>query len=254
MRLHYLQHLPFEEPALLRRWAQTRGHTVTGTRLDRDKSLPSPDQFDGLIVLGGLMSVHQHDAYPWLAEEKELIRRSIQRGKLYLGVCLGAQLAAEVLGGIVSKNPHKEIGWYSVTLTAAGMGSPFLQGFPKRFTALHWHGETFSIPRGAERLAFSAACSNQAFQYREHVLGVQFHLDFTEDAISRMIKYVGDELVTAPWIEGPERLYPCSRRVENSAELFQRLLDSLARHYDSRHAAQPEARSPRRRRKSATGQ
>ena len=140
MRIHYLQHVPFEGPANIALWAAERGHAVTGTRLFRGDPLPDVDCMDLLVVLGGPMNVDQHDGYPWLLEEKRLIGQAIDCGTSVLGICLGAQLAAAVLGARVQRNPHKEIGWFNVSLTGHGRTSGFFRGLPAEFIAFHWHG------------------------------------------------------------------------------------------------------------------
>ena len=102
-----------------------------------------------------------------------------------LGVCLGAQLVADVLGGQVSRGEHPEIGWYTVELTETGRAIPVFAGFPERFTALHWHGDTFAIPPGAVHVASSEACANQAFTHDGgRVVGLQFHLEETRESLA----------------------------------------------------------------------
>jgi GMP synthase-like glutamine amidotransferase len=118
MRVYYLQHVSFEDAGSIALWARTRGHKVTRTRLYRNETLPSQGSFDWLVVMGGPMHIHEHEAHPWLVPEKAFIRETINRGIPYLGVCLGAQLAADVLGGRVARNPQMEVGWFPVHLTA----------------------------------------------------------------------------------------------------------------------------------------
>ncbi len=133
------------------------------------------------------MNVYEEAEYPWLAAEKAFIAAAIGAGKPVLGICLGAQLIAAVLGGTVSKGPQPEIGWYPVELTPAGRELPLFAGFPDRFTALHWHGDTFSIPPGATHVASSAACANQAFAYDGgRVVGLQFHLEETRESLAQL--------------------------------------------------------------------
>jgi GMP synthase-like glutamine amidotransferase len=227
MRLHYLQHVPFEDAANIQAWANDRGHAVTCTRLDLEEPFPDPAAFDCLVVMGGPMNVYQQQAHPWLAREKPFLLAAIERGQRVLGVCLGAQLLADVLGGKVTRNPQKEIGWLSVSLTDAGAGSPWFRGFPPSFMAFHWHGDTFSIPPGAVRLAGSDACANQAFQYGGHVLGLQFHLDYSAESIAKMIAHCGDELLAGPTIQPAAQLLRAVDRVAEIRRLLYGLLDSF---------------------------
>jgi GMP synthase-like glutamine amidotransferase len=228
MRIHYLQHVAFEDAANIRVWAEDRGHAVTSTRLDLDQPLPEQTAFDWLVVMGGPMNIYQHDAFPWLAREKQFLRDAIQRGVGVLGVCLGAQLAADVLGGKVTRNRQKEIGWLPVSLTAEGERSAWFRGFPPSFTAFHWHGDTFSIPPGAVRLAASDACANQAFQYGDRVLGLQFHLDYSQESIEKMIAHCGEELLPGPTVQRAAELRSAPRRVAEIRRLLDRLLDAMA--------------------------
>ena len=227
MRLHYLQHVPFEDAANIAVWATRRGHRVTVTRLDRDEPLPAQDAFDALTVMGGPMNIDQHDAYPWLVREKEFLRATIDRGAAVLGVCLGAQLISEVLGGTVTQNRQKEIGWFPVTWTEAAAGTPIFGGLPRQTIAFHWHGDTFSIPPGAVHLAASAGCDHQAFQYGQRVVGLQFHWDYTAGSVETMIRNCGDELIDAPGIQKPAEMVPCPARFREIQQLLDRSLDGL---------------------------
>src|SRR5690606_32591469 len=114
---------------------------------------------------------------PWMKEEKKLIEKAILKGKRVIGICLGAQLIADVLGARVFPNKEKEIGWFPIELTEEGQKSPFFAGFNKTETVFHWHGDTFEIPKGAEHIASSKVCENQAFLFDHKVLGLQFHLE-----------------------------------------------------------------------------
>lgn len=98
MRIHYLQHVPFEDLANIEVWAGEKGHEVSVTRLYMDETLPALDRFDWLIVMGGPMNIYEEVEYPWLIKEKEFIRNAINAGKFVMGICLGAQLIADVLG------------------------------------------------------------------------------------------------------------------------------------------------------------
>lgn len=206
MRIHTFEHVPFEGPAALADWASDNGHSLARTSVYAGGPLPEPEDFDVLAVQGGPMSVHDEAEHPWLATEKAFLRRAVDAGKRILGVCLGAQLLAEVLGGTVTRNPEPEIGWFPVEATDAGRDSSLFAGLPGRFTAFHWHGETFSIPPGGVRLAHSRACANQAFAHGRNVLGLQFHLETTPRSMERLIENCADEIVDAPFVQDAERM------------------------------------------------
>jgi GMP synthase (glutamine-hydrolysing) len=231
MRLHYLQHVPFEDAANIAVWAAERGDQVNRTLLYEGEPLPEFAAVDWLAVMGGPMGVHDEDAHPWLAGEKQFLRRAIEARIPILGICLGAQLIAEALGGAVTKGPHREIGWYPVTLTSEALGEPLLDGFPERLTAFHWHGDTFSLPPGAVHLARSEACENQAFLYGDRVLGLQFHLDYHVEAIGRMIACCPDALTAGPFVQADREALCDPHRVENTKRLLYRLLAAMERRF-----------------------
>lgn len=201
MRLHWLQHVPFEGLGVIEEWAMAREMQITCTRLFAGEHPPSPSHFDWLVIMGGPMGVHDHGEHPWLGEEKTFIRAMIERGKTVIGICLGAQLIADVLGAKVYPGPHKEIGWFPLRRAP---GAP--EWIPEKLTAFHWHGDTFDVPENATLLASSAACQNQGFVYRDRVVGLQFHLESTHQSIAALIQNCGQELVDAPFIQSDEQM------------------------------------------------
>jgi len=108
MGLYYLQHVPFEDPANIAVWAGKRGHSVSGSALYDGQQIPAPNQFDWLVILGGPMNVYEEQRYPWLTTEKKFIAEAIAQKKIVIGICLGAQLIADVLGARVYKNSQDE--------------------------------------------------------------------------------------------------------------------------------------------------
>lgn len=227
MRIHWLQHVPFEGLGVIEHWAQTNHHTISATRFHQQDRLPPVDAFNWLIVMGGPMGVYDTNTYPWLDDETRLIEQAIAGGKSVLGICLGAQLIAAALGARVFPNNQKEIGWFPVTLTPEGRRSPFFPGGPRELTVFHWHGDTFALPAGATRLAGSAACANQAFLHGNCVLALQFHLEVTPEGVRRLIDNCGDELVDGPTIQGRERLLAGSQQAAEMHASMRRILDQL---------------------------
>ena len=245
MRVHYLQHVPFEGPAAVEDWAGSRGHSLSGTEFFRRPSgdgsaastarredLPDPDGLDFLVVMGGPMGVQDTDQHPWLEAEKAFIHATIVGGKAVLGICLGAQLVAGVLGGTVAKGAHPEIGWYPVELTEAGRADPVFAPFPDTFVALHWHGDTFAIPTGAVHVASSEACPDQAFSLDDgRVVGLQFHLEETPASLAMLVEHASGDLdraETEPWVAPPEELLSPAAPYEACRELLFGLLDRMA--------------------------
>lgn len=222
MHAHVFQHVPFEGLGSIGPWLEARRAVVTGTRFFEDPVLPGAEGLDLLIVMGGPMSVNDEKLYPWLIAEKRFIAQAILRGKAVLGVCLGAQLIAAALGARIYPNGEKEIGWFPVYSlpvpeTFPGEAGPSFR-FPEESLVFHWHGETFDLPTGAVHLARSGVCLNQAFQYGRRVVGLQFHLEMTPQAVHELVDDGRDELVPARCIQSEAEILsaPVERYAENN--------------------------------------
>ncbi|HWI54820.1 MAG TPA: type 1 glutamine amidotransferase, partial [Desulfobacteria bacterium] len=204
----------FEDLANIMVWAEEKGHSVSSTKLYGNDTLPSIVQFDWLIVMGGPMNIYEEEEYHWMVSEKNFIKEAIQAGKIVLGICLGAQLIADVLGGKIIRNEYKEIGWFPVTKLKEADNS-LLGPLPEQFLAFHWHGDTFEIPPGAIRLAESEACKNQAFQFGGRVLGLQFHLESSRVSIGRLAENCRDEITDGKFIQAEPLLLSNSEFLKN---------------------------------------
>lgn len=201
MHIHCLLHVPFEGIGHIQHWIETGGHRLTSTCLYKSDQLPAANSFDRLLVMGGPMNIHQEELYPWLKKEKRFIEQVIDKGRTVVGICLGAQLVANVLGARVYQGAEKEIGWFPITLTEAGQQARVFKQLPRRLEVFHWHGDTFDLPRGATLLAESEACANQAFLYDDRVLGLQFHLESTPESVEHIISNCRDELIESRFIQ-----------------------------------------------------
>ena len=226
MRIHSLEHAPFEGPGRIAAWAAERGHPLARTALYDGEGPPAMDAFDVLAIMGGAMSIHEHRAHPWLADEKIFLAEAIRARKPILGICLGAQLLADVLGGKVFQNAEKEIGWFPVRVF--DRAAPFA-AFPERLTVMHWHGDTFTIPDGARRVAESDACANQAFVHGDRVVGLQFHIELEKVGIEDLAAASLDEAGRAPFIQSREQLLAPPPGSEAGRAALYALLDALAR-------------------------
>lgn len=170
--------------------------------------LPSPDEVDLLVVMGGPMSVNDEREFPWLVEEKQFVRRILAAGKPVLGICLGAQLIANALGARVYPNRAKEIGWFPIH--GVPSDDPDTFRLPATADVFHWHGETFDLPTGAVHLARSAHCEHQAFQVGRRALGLQFHLETTPASARALVEHCRSELVPSPTVQDEATLLATS--------------------------------------------
>ena len=227
MKLHYLQHVPFENPGSILTWAYETNFEVTKTLMFQDEDLPGYDDYDWLVVMGGPMNIYDHENYPWLVREKLFIKKAIDSGKLVIGLCLGGQLIADVIGGKVTKNPQLEIGWFPISFKGDTKSSTFFSFLPDEPTVFHWHGDTFSkLPENAECIAKSDACDNQAFVYKERVFGFQFHLETTKKIINDLVLNCADEMIPGPYVQSKNQLLNTSN-IKQTNEWMDSFLNKL---------------------------
>lgn len=172
-----VQHVAVEGPGLILDLARLRRLEMDVRRVDLGARVPSPDEVEGLVVLGGPMGAYETDKHAFLAEECNLIAELVRRQRPVLGVCLGAQLLAKALGASVFPGPGQEIGFGLVELTSEGCRDPLLGPVGPSLPVFHWHGDTFDVPEGATLLASSVAYPHQAFRYGDTAYGLQFHVE-----------------------------------------------------------------------------
>lgn len=187
-RLLVFQHVAIEPLGTLDTLIRARGHRIRFHNFERHPGAePTVDRYRGLIVLGGPMNVEDQHRRPHLKTELRAIERALEQGKPVLGICLGAQLLAHVLGAPVRRHERPEIGWYDIEMSAAGRGDPVLGAAGARLPVFQWHAYTYDLPAGATHLASSATCEQQAFRFGEKAYGLQFHLEADAPVIERWL-------------------------------------------------------------------
>jgi GMP synthase-like glutamine amidotransferase len=226
MDIHFLQHISFEGPAEIGTWAELRGHKTIVTRLYEGEDLPKLADADGLVIMGGPMSVYDTAQNPWLSDEIAFTSDAIRRGVKTLGVCLGAQIIARACGAKVYRNREKEIGWFPVSrkwLTDI----PFPVNPPETLTVFHWHGETFDLPSMAHLHFSSEGCVNQCFSAGS-ALAIQFHLEMNSAGIVGMIENCGNELTRGTYIQSIDEIKEgYARHREENMKVLVDMLDGF---------------------------
>lgn len=187
--------------------------------IDAGDAVPhSAKAYSGLVFMGGPMSVN--DDLPWIPPVLALIRDAVERDIPLLGHCLGGQLISKALGGVVSRNPVKEIGWGEVAVSENDIARWWFGGI-KSFPAFHWHGETFTLPQGATHLLSSAYCANQAYAIGKH-LAMQCHVEMTSEMIANWCAVGADEVESSK----------SSPAVQSAGEIRRRVAEELPRMRD----------------------
>jgi GMP synthase-like glutamine amidotransferase len=217
------QHVPWETPGRIGEAVGRKGGEIGILHpADTRRAASVYEACAALVVMGGPMSAN--DDLDYLREEMRLMERALADAKPILGVCLGAQLLAKTLGARVYPNRVKEIGWGTVTLTEAAAADPLFHGLPEAIDALHWHGETFDLPRGAELLASSDACVNQAFRVGKNAWGLQFHIEATPDMIRN---WLAEPLMCGDLAYANGPIEPAGGRDEIARTVFDRWVSRI---------------------------
>jgi GMP synthase (glutamine-hydrolysing) len=193
-RILVFKHVPYEGPATITDWAARAGHVIDIHEWYQTPT--APDELpDYLIIMGGPMNVDEEQEYPWLAAEKTYIRKALDADIPVLGICLGAQLIAAVLGEKVYPGPHRELGWLPLTFAPEASQHSTLRAFTELnsdadsddVNVFHWHGDTFDLPAGATLLGSTDGCRNQGFAWRNAV-GLQFHIEMDQSVLTKLIQ------------------------------------------------------------------
>lgn len=202
-KIAVFRHTASEGPGYLAVFLDNNGIPWEIVRVDEGQPIPDdPRPFSGLVFMGGPMSVN--DPLPWIPPTLHLIRKAVEMDIPVLGHCLGGQLISRALGGTVSRNPVKEIGWGEIAVENNISAHNWLDGLT-RFNGFHWHGETFSLPENATRIMRSAYCENQAFVIGKH-LAMQCHVEMTPAMIRSWCISWADEIngSDSPAVQTPE--------------------------------------------------
>lgn len=222
MRIHFLQHVSFENLANIEKWAKSKNFPVSKTLLYENTEFPDINSFDLLVILGGPMNIYEEEKFGWLKEEKEFINQAIKQDKYILGICLGAQLLADCLGARVYQNNHKEIGFFPIELSDETANLSLFKGFPQVLDVFHWHGDAFDLPENSVLIASSEACANQGFIYNDKIIGLQFHLEASKASVDSLIANCKDEITLGDYVQTAEQMTEFNKleELENRLNIF----------------------------------
>ncbi len=223
MKIHWIQHVPFESLGNIEEWAILHNHSLSCTQQFNNDSLPEINDFDMLIIMGGPMGVYDTDQYPWLTTELNFIKEVIESNKPVLGICLGSQFIAAALGAKVYSGPIKEIGWFPLQV----LNREILQFDQHEPIVFHWHGDTFDLPNGAELLASTPEVPHQAYIYKK-AIGLQFHIEQTQATIIQMLENCGEELKeNGSKMQDPDTIINTKEHFSTIKEVMFKVLDYL---------------------------
>jgi GMP synthase-like glutamine amidotransferase len=229
LRINCIQHVPFEGPGIIEEWAKENGHSLSLTRLYYDEKPPSVDRIDWLIIMGGPMSFDDYEKYPWLRHETDYITKAIGSKKTIIGICLGAQLIAEAMGGYAKHAITKEIGWYPIEINKKTKHNYDLDFLNDVETVFHWHSDTFDLPDGAVQLASSEATKNQGFIYRKRVYGLQFHLEMRASDVEEMLTNCAEDITGGIFVQSPDKIRKgINKHCKRNNHIMKKFLDCLS--------------------------
>lgn len=234
-----LTHVPHEGPGRLAKLLVQNGYALDVLELHGGTPVPARvAREDLLIVMGGPMGVEDagRPEFPFLGPEIALLTQRIEENAPVLGICLGAQLLAAASGAAVYPMKRsdgerlREVGWGPVQFHRTNTPEPVLDGLPAEVPVLHWHGDTFDLPAGAELLASSAVCKHQAYRLGSKLFGLQFHCETTAEDVERFLDADGDYVTLANGPSGVERLRADTARcLPEFGGVGERLLENIVR-------------------------
>jgi len=233
MRIQLIEHDPEDfSRTNISSWAAEKGYRVNQTYVCNNEDLPPVDSFDWLMVMGGSQQAWDEGGNSWLQKEKAFLSDTLAAGKIILGICFGAQLLAEALGGELFPNPQKEIGWHEVSLTREGQESFLFHKIPPSFDTFHWHSDHFSLPRNCTRLAGSKATENQAFVAKDRPLvGLQFHPEYTRDMVTYYAREHSQDWTSDAHISTKDEVLARTEEIPDTYWLMETLLNNMEREF-----------------------
>jgi len=223
MNIHILQHAEWETIGQLDKWLADKKLSYSTTHLYKGEKLPQ-DKIDFLVIMGGPMGIFDDNNYPWLKQERELIKQTILSDAKVLGICLGSQFIADALGAKVYPGKEKEIGFFGLHNKN---NHPITSNIPNDLEVFHWHGDTFDTPKSAMNLFSSELTKNQGFIYDDRVVALQFHLEVGKNEIDGFVKNGIDELTPSTYVQHKNEILNRNFNFDKSNSYLFDILDFL---------------------------
>ncbi len=224
--LHIIQHVPYEGPTIIRQWAIASGFRLNYSECWSEVQFPQPEDVDGLVVLGGYMNVGEWDKYPWLQAEVDCISSFLKANKPVLGLCLGGQLLAHVLGAKISVSNQAEIGVWPVTFCDKAQYLGFAESQQQVNTA-HWHQFQFALPKEACLLMQSEACPVQGFIYKKNVIALQCHFEADSLWLRRLCAKEGIPKIEGQYVQSLEEIEKKLSKLDQAHPILEKMLRHL---------------------------
>lgn len=178
---YVIKHVDDEGPGIFEKYLPSNTITILASK----EVFPEPKSGDVVLIMGGPMGVYEKEQYSFIEKELIFIKKCFDKNIKILGICLGAQMIAESLGGRVYKGHVKEIGWYEIKHTNQAKHDEVFSIFPEKMTVFQWHQDTFELPKDAIRLAENENYPNQAFKVGNNIYGLQYHIEVTEEVLKQ---------------------------------------------------------------------
>jgi GMP synthase-like glutamine amidotransferase len=230
-----LQNADFESPGLLLEWAEKKKLQVTIVKAYAGEEFPSVEDTSHVAILGSPHSVKDMKTTPWIANEAQFVVNCLRGGKRVLGICFGAQLLAQILGGTVKVGPHSEVGWHQLEIAKDKNLSALSPLAGKSFSLFQWHRDIFTLPNGATAFGKSAGCALQGFEWKEQVLAISGHPEITLPLVKAFI----DKCWSPEWlkqqpsmkyVQQPEQmLAEADRHLKGNSKIILELFDRWSR-------------------------
>lgn len=206
MKIQFIIHADFEQPGIVKRWAQKKGFEYDICRPFAREQFPPVSSLDWLVIMGGPQRPMFREKAPYLDKEIEYIQSALSANKTILGFCLGAQLIGEALGAKTEESPHKEVGIYPITLSDEGRQDPLLRGLSGELPVIHWHNDMPGLTDDAKILAYSEGCPRQIIRYKPNVYGFQCHPESTFQDMEDRILNCREDLKPGSYIQTKEEI------------------------------------------------